>query len=473
MKKNILLISFTLFSFCTFANGAKVPDDLDKHIYQIIKKHGHELENLGLIVEDNGTVIFSHNADKQFVPASLTKLVTAGALLKNVPLNTKFVTQLKSSGPIMSGTLKGNVCLEGGGDPSFVSEKMWFLVNEFTRNQIVEINGDLIIDATRFDQENFDLGRGNFRVDRAYDAPISAASFNWNSINIFIRPSEINKPAQIFLDPENSPLKLKNLSKTVSKDNVKSLSVEREMLSSGEVVSVSGNIGKNVSEVVFYKSISQPELWTGAHLKNFLEQRNIKVKGKIRLGSCENNSQVLASVSSKNFNEMVADMLKFSNNYVAEMLVKNLGALKGIKPSKMSDGIEILKLYLDDLGFKRSDYILVNVSGLTRDNRFSVNQLNKVLKVSLDDFSIYPEFVSGLAISGIDGTLKSRFKNQENPPLIRAKTGYLDGVVGLAGYLDRKGSRPLVFTFLYNGGYEKALDARNLFDQVLIKLNNL
>ena len=174
MKKNILLISFTLFSFCTFANGAKVPDDLDKHIYQIIKKHGHELENLGLIVEDNGTVIFSHNADKQFVPASLTKLVTAGALLKNVPLNTKFVTQLKSNGPITSGTLKGNVCLEGGGDPSFVSEKMWFLVNEFTRNQIVEINGDLIIDATRFDQENFDLGRGNFRVDRAYDAPISA-----------------------------------------------------------------------------------------------------------------------------------------------------------------------------------------------------------------------------------------------------------------------------------------------------------
>lgn len=473
MKKNIFLVSLTLFSFCALANGAKVPDDLDKQIYQIIKKSGHELDNLGLVVEESGNVIFSHNADKQFVPASLTKLITAGALLKNVPLNTKFVTQLKSKDQISNGLLKGDLCLEGGGDPSFVSEKMWFLVNEFTRNQVSEISGDLIVDATRFDQENFDVGRGNFRVDRAYDAPISAASFNWNSINIFIRPTEVNKPAKVFLDPENSPIKLKNQSKTVAKENVKSLAVEREMLSTGEVVTVSGNIGKNVQEVVFYKSISQPEMWTGAHLKNFLEQRNIKVRGKIRLGSCATDSVVLATVSSKNFSEMVADMLKFSNNYVAEMLVKNLGALKGIKPSKMNDGIEVLKQYLDELGMKRTDYVLVNVSGLTRDNRFSVNQLNKVLKVSLDDFTIYPEFVSGLAISGIDGTLKSRFKNQENPPLIRAKTGYLDGVVGLSGYLDRKGSRPMVFTFLYNGGYEKALEARNLFDQILIKLNSL
>ena len=278
MKKNIFLISLTLFSFSVLANGAKVPDDLDKQIYQIIKKSGHELDNLGLVVEDSGSVIFSHNADKQFVPASLTKLITAGALLKNVPLNTKFVTQLKSKDQISNGLLKGDLCLEGGGDPSFVSEKMWFLVNEFTRNQVSEISGDIVVDATRFDQENFDVGRGNFRVDRAYDAPISAASFNWNSINIFIRPTEVNKPAKVFLDPENSPLKLKNQSKTVAKENVKSLVVEREMLSTGEVVTVSGNIGKNVQEVVFYKSISQPEMWTGAHLKNFLEQRNIKVR---------------------------------------------------------------------------------------------------------------------------------------------------------------------------------------------------
>ena len=445
----------------------------------LIKKSGHEKANLGLIVEDGDKIIFSHNPDKLFVPASLTKLVTAGALLKNVPLNTKFKTYLKSSAKISNSELQGDLCFEGGGDPSFVSEKMWFLVNELTRYQIKKINGNIIVDGSRFDREIYDSGRDSTRVDRAYDAPVSALSFNWNAVNVYVRPTQPGNPAKVFIDPENSLVELDNQSKTVAKDFVKSIIVERKtkkIQKNGkteyvDVIVVSGNIGKNTPELVFYKSITDPEVWSGTHLIEFLKQRNITTNGQIKYGRCAEGDTTLAEVSSKNFSEMVADMLKFSNNFVAEMLVKNLGALNGAKPSSMKEGIEVLKKYLDELGMKRDSYELVNVSGLTRDNRFSVKQLNTVLKRSLNDFDIYPEFVSGLAISGVDGTLKSRFKNMTNPPKIRAKTGYLDGVVGLSGYLDLKGRQPLVFTFLYNGGYEKALSSRDLFDELLMKFN--
>ncbi len=479
MKKLLYFIILSHIFFTNFTH-AENPEKWDKVLEGIIKKTGHEKSNLGLIVEDGDNIVFSHNADKQFVPASLTKLVTAGALLKNVPLNTKFKTLLKTSAKIDKGELLGDLCLQGGGDPSFVSEKMWFLVNEITRFQLKKINGNIVVDSTRFDREIYDGGRDSVRVDRAYDAPISAMSFNWNAVNVFVKPGIVGKAADVFIDPENSFVEIDNQTKTVEKDFVKSILVERKtkkIQKNGKIefvdtIIVSGHIGKKTPEQVFYKSITDPDVWSGVQLINFLKQRNIDVSGQVVSAQCGEHDLVLGEVASKNFSEMVSDMLKFSNNFVAEMLVKNLGALNGAKPSTMKEGIEVLKKYLDEIGIPRDRYNLENVSGLTRDNRFSVSQLNIVLKKSMNDFNIYPEFVSGLAISGVDGTLKSRFKNIPNPPKIRAKTGYLDGVVGLSGYLDLKGRTPLIFTFIYNGGYERALSARDLFDELLIALNN-
>jgi D-alanyl-D-alanine carboxypeptidase/D-alanyl-D-alanine-endopeptidase (penicillin-binding protein 4) len=167
-------------------------------------------------------------------------------------------------------------------------------------------------------------------------------------------------------------------------------------------------------------------------------------------------------------------MLKFSNNFVAEMLAKNLAAEKNkLVPAKMKDGIEEIKKYLDSLEIKRSDYVLENVSGLTRDNRFSPKQLAVVLSSIRNDFLTFPEFLSGLPIAGIDGTLKNRMKNPNGESVVRAKTGYLDGVVGLAGYVGRKNKSPLVFVFIFNGNYEHGIAARPLFDDLINHLKTL
>jgi D-alanyl-D-alanine carboxypeptidase/D-alanyl-D-alanine-endopeptidase (penicillin-binding protein 4) len=162
-------------------------------------------------------------------------------------------------------------------------------------------------------------------------------------------------------------------------------------------------------------------------------------------------------------------MLKFSNNFVAEMLAKNLAAENAQSQAKMKDGIEEIKKYLDGIGFSRKDYVLENVSGLTRDNRFTAKQLALVLNTIKNDFLIFPEFLSGLPIAGVDGTLKNRMKKGEQS-MVRAKTGYLDGVVGLAGYIGRKNNSPLVFVFMYNGDYQQGLAARPLFDDLLNQL---
>ena len=465
MKKNILFL-------LVIASLPLHADDLTSKLKGIIKKHHFNEASLGLYIEDEGKEIFNINASKLMIPASLTKIVTGAAVLNSFPLNKKFETKLMSKSELKNGVLKGDLCLKGGGDPGFVSEKMWFLVNELKRTEMVSIEGDLLVDASRFDDELFDSGRESVRVDRAFDAPISAASFNWNSTNIFIRPGDkAGSPAKVFLDPENEYLELENSVKTVAKSGVKNLEASRTRVGDHDKIHVSGTISEDGEEAVIYKSISNPNLWIGMHLKEFLKQRGIKLNGKVKVASCIAGSATLAVAQSKNLNEITTDMLKFSNNFVAEMLAKNLAAENSSSPAKMKDGIEEIKKFLDNIGFKRADYVLENVSGLTRENRFSAKQLTFVLNNIKNDFLVFPEFSSGLPIAGVDGTLKNRMKKKSNQVLVRAKTGYLDGVVGLAGFVGRKNDSPLIFTFIFNGDYQQGMAARPLFDDLINQLN--
>lgn len=467
MKKGLVFY----FLFISLAAQA----DTESEFKKILKKHHFTEASLGIYVEDGNKKVVDINAEKLMIPASLTKIVTGAAVLSNFSLNKKFTTELWSKASIDGGNLKGAICLKGGGDPSFVSEKMWYLVNEFSRTGVRNIEGDLIVDGSRFDTELFDMGRDSVRVDRAFDAPISALSFNWNSVNVYVRPGKkTGDSASVFLDPVNDYFELDNKTKTVAKSGVKTIEVSRVKLGKKDKIIVSGSLSQDASEMVVYKSISNPALWTASNLKEFLNQRGISLKGNIVEGNCELDSKLLATASSKNLNEMTSDMLKFSNNFVAEMLIKNLAAENITESSKnksasMKDGIEAMKGYLDKLGISRKDYVLENVSGLTRDNRFTAKQLTQVLSNVKSDFLIFPEFLSGLPIAGVDGTMKNRLKS-ENFNIVRAKTGYLDGVVGLGGYVGRKDKSPLLFIFMFNGGFDQGLAARPLFDDLIGEL---
>jgi D-alanyl-D-alanine carboxypeptidase/D-alanyl-D-alanine-endopeptidase (penicillin-binding protein 4) len=447
-------------------------DDLNNQLKAIIKKHHFNENTLGLYIEDEGREIFKINATKVMIPASLTKIVTAAAVLNGLPMNKKFETKLMAKNNVKGGILVGDLCLKGGGDPSFVSEKMWFLVNELKRSDLTSIEGDLLVDATLFDSELYDVGRESVRVDRAFDAPISAASFNWNSTNIFIRAGGlVGAPARVWLDPQSDYLELENNTKTVSRSGVKTLEASRVKVGDHDKIIVSGTISLDGAESVIYKSISNPNLWIGMHMKEFMKQRGITLKGKVKISACAANSLTLAVSASKNLNEIISDMLKFSNNFVAEMLAKNLASENNTTPAHMKDGIEEIKKHMDHLGFERKSYELENVSGLTRANQFSAKQLAVVLNSVKNNFLIFPEFASGLPIAGVDGTLKNRMKtkmmDKSDQNLVRAKTGYLDGVVGLAGFVGRNNNSPLIFVFIFNGDYQQGMAARPLFDDLI------
>lgn len=436
----------------------------------IIRKAKLKVDDFSIFVgNEEKTPLMEHHSGRQLIPASVTKLLTAGAILHNFPPGTRFKTQLLSDGRISNGQLTGALYLKGGGDPSFVSETLWVLVNNFVRTGVKTIDGDLVVDDSLFDQLRFDPSRESQRVDRAYDAPTGAMSFNWNSVNIYIRPGKVGEKAEVFLDPENEYVRLTNKVKTTGGgDNEVIADRKDDPDGNGDLITVSGKISSKSNEMVIYKNVVRPDLWSAYNLKAFLQQRGIQVKGKIRPGITPAPANLLAEVDSKPVEQILADMNKFSNNFVAEMLTKQLGALKS-KPGSIAGGMNAIRDFLQGLGIPKEEYTIINPSGFTRENKFSALTLWRVLRYVGQKFQMAPEFISSLPIAGVDGTMKKRLRDAEVARTVRAKTGLLNGVVSLAGYAGRKDGKVIPFVFLYNGNADDS-HVRQTVDQILIKI---
>lgn len=446
--KNILLF---IFVYCLHFSLSAEPIDGILRRSQIPQKH------FAIWMEGEKN-LWTLNADKPMTPASLSKIPTAAAVLSELGLGFQFETKIWSSAPIEGPVFKGDLYLQGGGDPALVSENFWAMINELKRSGLKSLQGQLYVDSHLFDEERFSESRQSVRVDRAYDAPVSALSFNWNSVNIFVRPTKKNEPAAVFADPQNDYIELKNQVVTGAKTDLR---VERKSQKKHDQIIVSGTIAYGATEQVVYKSITHPEFWAGENFKAFLNQQGIEYKGTVASKATPPGAHLVLSYKSKPLRDIVTDMSKFSNNYVAEMLTK---ALSEQKPATLKQGIARIRGWLIQKGWKEKNFVFENPSGFSHDNKFRAQDLGQLLVDLRSDFAVYPELTVSLPIAGIDGTLKKRLKDKAGE--VRAKTGYLDGIIGLAGYYQKNGN-PRAFVFMYNGPAKYDSQVRDVFDDIL------
>jgi D-alanyl-D-alanine carboxypeptidase/D-alanyl-D-alanine-endopeptidase (penicillin-binding protein 4) len=462
-----------LWSQSSFAITPDQAKELTKRLDQQLERSKISRKDVSIYIAagDSGrSQILSVNERQVRIPASITKIVTAAVVLENILPGTKLKTQLYADlGKVKASVLEAPLYLKGGGDPGFVSETMWFLTNSFTRSGIKEIKGDLIVDDTLFDSIRFDSSRQEQRVDRAYDAPTGAMSFNWNSVNFFVRPGHsVGEPAQVFVDPPNSYITLKGQVRTVARGKGFNVNVDRSPTTAGDTFTISGSVALGHPEKAVFASITKPDLWAGENLKAFLSQRGITVRGAVKAGKMPSGLDLVGEAESKPIEAMVTDMNKFSNNYVAEMLIKNLAVSKG-EVGSLAAGMKHLNAYMKSLNVSEKDFSFPNPSGLTRDNKVTAQAMWIVLENLKEQFRLQPEFISSLPIAGVDGTLRNRMKGTPGERWVRAKTGLLDGVVSLAGYAGRKDGSVIPFVLIYNGNADEG-SVRALFDRMATTL---
>ncbi len=479
MNKIIFAISIS-FVAVTSARAKAAPSvNFQKKMERLVTRSRIEKSHLGLVVArvSGGDLLASLNDDKRMTPASLTKIVTAAAILEKMPIGHQFETDLLTTSTVKDGVLEGPLYLRGGGDPGFVSESMWCLVDEFVRSGVKRIEGDIVVDDSLFDSVRVDPGRDQTQVDRAYDSPIGAMTFNWSAVNVFVRPGETTgATARVYADPESDYIKITNHATTTNRGQTdirvtNSNIFDHKPAGSSETIVVNGHIPKTADEFVAYKSITKPDIWAGYQLKAFLRERGIEVSGKVQNGKTPDGAKILAREKSKPVAELISQMMKYSNNFIAEILTKDLGVqIKGA-PGTMQKGMSAIRDFLSEMHLQNgADYTMASPSGLSRDNSFRPIDLLHVLEHVRKRFQIYPEYASSLPIGGVDGTLRRWLKGSDLLGIVRAKSGHLDGVVGLGGFAGARDGQVYEFVFLFNGPTKEGGRAATLFDSLVSEL---
>ncbi|GAK54241.1 D-alanyl-D-alanine carboxypeptidase/D-alanyl-D-alanine-endopeptidase [Candidatus Moduliflexus flocculans] len=405
---------------------------------------------------NTGEVVYERNPDLGLNPASNTKLITSATALVRLSPEYRYQTRVYADGGIRDGVLQGNVYLKGSGDPTFAYEGLLRLAQDVYNLGIRSISGDVIGDDTFFDDEREFSGWHDFK--QAYSSKISALSLNKNSVTLRIKPAYRSGLAPlVILEPPTSYIAIKNKAVTLGSNQVYASFLPAEESAQEETLIVQGKVSaKSSYGVSATVHVNNPSLFATTSFKNALEQIGMTVRGKVALAAVPKKSSLLATYESAPLPSIIAEANKASDNFVAEQLMKTLGAEEFGAPGTTQKGIQAVQAFLAELDIPQDAYVLENGSGLSRNNRVTPQQLVTLLRYMYDDFAVRAEYLASLAIAGVDGTLQRRMRDAERR--LRAKTGAINSVSCLSGYAASQDNEIFAFSIMMNGyksgGYE-------------------
>ncbi len=435
------------------ANKEKDRDALRKAIAGVIERSPLRTARISVQVRslEDGSVVFAQGADDLLNPASNVKLYTAAAALARLGPDYRFETEFLTDNEYKDGKAKV-LYVRGRGDPTLSTERLYGMVSELVHAGLKEVT-DIVVDDSWFDGEREPPGFDQEVGDKAYLAPTGALSLNWNSIGVYLRPSEfVGGPATAELEPASDYFTLDSQLQTGTKTQRRfTVSSELDKDRVHQKITVKGFVPAEKGTWSVWKKVEQPQLYFGLTLKSLLVQRGFKLKGRVRGGTVPPGSKVLYIAQSDTLDIVLKRMNKSSSNFVAEQLIKTLGAEGKGPPGTTAHGIEVVEDFLErDVGLRRGSYVMRNGSGLNDTNRFSAAQNCTLLKYMWDRFPLAPEYLSSLGIAGKDGTIKYRFEGTDAVWRLRAKTGTLENVSALAGYVQSVGGERFVFSVEVN-----------------------
>jgi serine-type D-Ala-D-Ala carboxypeptidase/endopeptidase (penicillin-binding protein 4) len=399
---------------------------------------------------EDGAVVLAQNADDLLNPASNVKLVTAAACLFTLGPEYRFETEFLTDGELIGGRAR-TLYVRGKGDPSITTERLFNIAGELYHSGLREVLGDLVVDESWFDGERLAPGFDQEKGDRAYLAPSGAVSLNWNAVGIYLRPGERpGNKASVEVEPPSDYFAVESNLTTGTRYH-RRFSVSLALGNERQKVVVRGTIPSERGPIAVWKKIDEPAFYLAYTLKHLLAERGIKVRGRVRVSLAPPNARTFYVAQSETFDLVLKRMNKVSSNFVAEQLIKTLGAERKGAPGTVRKGIEVVEGFLErEVGIPRGSYVMQNGSGLNDTNRFSAAQINRLLRFMYERFPLAPEYLSSMGIAGKDGTLRYRFEGSDAVGRLRAKTGTLENVTALSGYVQSIGGEKFTFSVLVN-----------------------
>jgi len=396
---------------------------------------------------DNNRVIFQTNAEKLLIPASNMKIITTAAALFYLGSDFQYRTRLAIRGSVRDNKLHGDIILIGGGDPQFSLNDIGRFVERVKGLRINEITGNIIVIDDYFTRERLPVGWAWHYLDAKYAPEISALSLNENVVNVRMEATKPGALVNVTLEPDTRYVRLFNRMLTRVGDD--SMIIYRAPETN--VIYVDGALARDRVRNIKV-AVKNPALYAGTYFRERLVAEKIKVAG----GIVEGRDKLFAALDSVGFMVMVdsvvspplVDIIRETNtesvNLYAEIILKTLGVQKYGEGSFQA-GLKVLKDFLNACGVDTGQVSLSDGSGLSKYNIISARDLATVLRFVYHQ-GIFRTFYESLALPG-KGTLERRFNGFADS--LRAKTGALDGVSCLSGYLTVN-NIPCCFSLMIN-----------------------
>jgi len=409
-----------------------------------------------------GLDLGSVSADVADNPASNQKLVTAGAALSLLGPAHVFTTTLH--GRVEQGRVAVLV-ISGDGDPSLTSADLVLFAGELRKLGVTQV-GDIVVDQSAFDDKLVPPGFEQQPEEwAAFRAPVSAVAVDRNSVLVGIVPGSAGSPARVefepsgFVDVEGEITSVKKGVKAVPRVGL----VPRGQRLGARL---GGAIGENDPPLRYRQRVDDPRLFAGYSLRSALAAVGIGVGGTVRSGAGGDRRELLVH-RSRPLAELLPELGKASDNFYAEMLFRALGKKARGRPATSAAGAATATAWLKEIGAWDEGVRITNGSGLFDSNRLSPRSLSRLLSHVAADPLISREFLAQLAVAGVDGTLKGRFKPFAKQRSILGKTGTLKDVVALSGYV-LDGDKPKVaFAAIMSGVAGRTAGARDRIDRMV------
>ncbi|HVF31126.1 MAG TPA: D-alanyl-D-alanine carboxypeptidase/D-alanyl-D-alanine-endopeptidase [Pyrinomonadaceae bacterium] len=465
-----------------------------------------------IVSMNTGKVIFDQNSEKYFMPASNMKNFTVAAALEKLTPDYKFVTSVFApSMPDSNGVVR-SLRIYGRGDVSIstaffplddsdkdpvtgkVDEtKVYYkgidrLVEKIAAAGVKRIEGELVADETFFTGNPVP---GSWEWDDLqwyYGAEISALPLNDNAIDLSVKPGTAGQACIVKLSPYNAVVRITNLCTTTAAGTPRTLRIEKKI--DRNILEISGTLPVGNAGFNRPVTVSRPAELFIALLKERLALKGITVAGATRVVNNKVNLPAdatieIAKLESLPLSLIAAKTMKPSQNMYTETLLWTVGENArvaslnspggGVAPSSTSDsaelGIAAVKKFLTDIGVAPDGIIQHDGSGLSRHNLITPAAVVQLYTYMGKQSRFSQAWRDSLTIGGVDGTLRNRFSGTRAAGNVRGKTGTIDQVSALSGYVRTAAGEELVFSMVVNGIIESSVRTAAM-DEIVVALAN-
>ena len=434
---------------CAWPNaGAGLPAP----VTQVIAAQRLPQSALSVAVVDlnSGRLVVSLNPDTPRSPASTIKVVTTFAALDLLGPAYTWHTRALIRGELKEGALEGDLVLQGGGDPYMTLERWWSFAQALRARGLKAIHGDILIDDTAFSLPPEDPGEFDGRPNRPYNVVPDALMVNFQSIEFRVVPDTESRRVEVLAYPAPANLTIENHVRfAAGRCGGASGRIDFKVASgSWDKVVFSGALSPHCAERSFTRVLLQPATYAFGTFLELWSELGGEFSGALRVQAAPADAEPLLSFDSLSLGEIVRLTNKYSSNLMARQLLLTVGAEHSGNPATVEKGAAAIDDWSRESGMDLQGMEIDNGSGLSRSTRISALQMAQVLSFAYRS-RYAPEFLASLPLAGIDGTLRSRMKSTPQGA-VRLKTGHIDGVSAVAGYVTTAAGKSYVLVSIVN-----------------------